>query len=434
MPIDPQSAMGFLHMPTLFGRGRALALGLVATILLSLPASAEPLGSDLAQLLDQMERSHPALAAATASRDAAAAEVEIAGALDDPQFEASFEDIDRKENSPLPQRVGSIFYRIEQTFPLGGKRTLRREIAKAGVAEAATERTQTELDLKAQMKTAFAQHYLALLTADVTKKEGKTLNNLAEVAQERYAQGLGRQQEAIEAQAEQAGLAGALADTERDRLIAVSRINALIDRPLDAPLAVPAGLPPVPGISRLDLAGLLAQAEERSPALAQRAAAIDGATAASELAQRNWYPDLTLGVTVVDEDRDISGYEAKVGFNIPLQWGLRRAQQGQAKAKLAEERARSLTARVELSTQIAETFQNLRAVTTREEAMRKEQLPRLSEAVEAAQRAYAVNQADLADALGAVRRLKQAELEHLGMLFEQQTLLAELERLVGGEL
>jgi hypothetical protein len=45
-----------------------------------------------------------------------------------------------------------------------------------------------------------------------------------------------------------------------------------------------------------------------------------------------------------------------------------------------------------------------------------------------------VDQAELADALGAVRRLKQAELEHLGMLFEQQTLLAELERLIGGEL
>ncbi|HET6157755.1 MAG TPA: TolC family protein [Dongiaceae bacterium] len=421
-------------MPTLFGRGRALALGLVATTVLSLPASAEPLGSDLGRLLDEMERSHPALAAATASRDAAAAEVEIAGALDDPQFEASFEDIDREENSPLPQRVGSIFYRIEQTFPLGGKRTLRREIAKAGVAEAATERTQTELDLKAQMKTAFAQHYLALLTADVTKKEGETLDNLAEVARERYAQGLGRQQEAIEAQAEQAGLAAALADAERDRLIAVSRINALIDHPLDAPLTPPAALPPVPDVSHLDLTTLLAQAQERSPALAQRAAAINGASAASELAERNWYPDLTLGVTVVDEDRDISGYEAKVGFNIPLQWGLRRAQQGQAKAKLAEARARSLAARVELSTQIAETLQNLRAATIREETMRKEQLPRLSEAVEAAQRAYAVDQADLADALGAMRRLRQAELEHLGMLFEQQTLLAQLERLVGGEL
>jgi len=356
------------------------------------------------------------------------------GSLEDPEFEISFEDIDREEDGPLPQRLGSIFYSVEQTFPLGGKRTLRREIAKAGVAEAATERAQTLVGLTAQMKTAFAQHYLALLTAEVTRKEGDALRDLAEVAQERYAQGLGRQQEAIEAAAELATLTSALADAERDRLIAVSRINALIDRPLEAPLAPPTALPPVPDVARLDLAQLLTQADERSPALAQRNAAIDGATAATRLAERNWYPDVTLGVSVVDEDRDISGYEAKVGFNIPLQWSLRRAEQGQAKAKLAEARARSSAARIELSNQISETLQNLRAVTIREETMRKEQLPRLEEAVEAARRAYAVDQAEVSDALAALRRLKQVELEHLGMLFEQQTLLAELERLVGGEL
>lgn len=421
-------------MLTLSGNHRALVLGVATMLLLALPARAEPLGSDLPQLLDAMEQSHPALNAAAASRDAAAADVEIAGALDDPQFEVSFEDIDREEDGPLPQRLGSIFYSVEQTFPLGGKRTLRREIAQAGVAEAATERAQTLVDLKAQMKSAFAQHYLALLTAEVTRKEGGSLRDLAEVAQERYAQGLGRQQEAIEAAAELAALTSALADAERDRLIAVSRINALIDRPLEAPLAPPTALPPVPDVARLDLAGLLAQADERSPALAQRNAAIEGATAATRLAERNWYPDLTLGVSVVDEDRDISGYEAKVGFNIPLQWGLRRAEQGQAKARLAEARSRSSATRIELSNEISETLQNLRAVTIREATMREEQLPRLEEAVEAARRAYAVDQAELSDALAALRRLKQLELEHLGMLFEQQTLLAELERLVGGEL
>lgn len=413
---------------------RALALGFAALISLPLSALAEPLGSDLPQLLDAMEKSHPALNAAVSSRDAAAAEVEIAGALDDPQFEISFEDIDREDSTPLPQRLGSIFYSIEQTFPLGGKRSLRREVAKAGVAEAAVERDQVLLDLTAQMKTAFAQHYLALLTAETIEKEGETLRDLTEIAQERYAQGLGRQQDAIEAAAEQAGVAGALADADRDRNIAINRINALLGQPLDAPLASPAVLPVVPDVAGLTLSDLLEEAEQRSPILTQKAAAIQGATAASELAQRNWYPDLTLGVSVVDEDREISGYEAKIGFNVPLQWGLRRAEQGQAKARLAEARARSSAARIEVSMQIAEALQNLRAVAIREKTMRTEQLPRLADAVAAAQRAYAVDQAELADALGASRRLKQAELDHIGMLFEQQTLLAELERLVGGGL
>jgi outer membrane protein, heavy metal efflux system len=415
-------------------RRPAFALALAAMVLRATPALAEPLGSDLAALLDSMKKSHPALIAAGFSRDAAAAEVEIAGALDDPQFEVSFEDIDREQSSPLPQRLGSIFYSIEQTFPLGGKRVLRREIAKAGVAEAAVERDRVLLDLTAQMKTAYAQHYLALLAAQTIKQEGQALEQLAAIAQERYAQGLGQQQEAVEAAAEQATVAGALADAERDRQIGISRINALLGRPLDAPLAPPATLPIVPNVTPLIITDLLARAEARSPLLAQRVAAIQGASAASELAERNWYPDLTVGVSVVDQDRDISGYEARIGFNVPLQWGLRRAQQSQAKARLAEARARSAATRIELSKQVAEILQSMRAVKVREETMRREQLPRLADAVAAAQRAYAADQADLADALGAARRLKQAELEHIAMLFEQQTLLAELERLIGGEL
>lgn len=421
-------------MSNVFAHGRALAIGLAATLLLSLQAAAAPLGSDLTELLGAMEHSHPALAAAASSRDAAAAEVDIAGALPDPQFEASFEDIDREPDGIAPDRLGSIYYKVDQTFPLGGKRTLRRAIAKAGIAEAATERDQTLLDLTAEMKKAFARHYLAMHAAKTIDEEGATLRDLAEIAKQRYAQGLGRQQEAIEAEAELATLDIARADAERDRAVAVGKINALLGRPVDSPLAPPSTLPPVPDIGTLSVSDLIARAEGRSPALAARNAAIEGATASSELADRNWYPDLTVGVSLVDEDRDIAGYEARIGFNIPLQWGLRQAQQGQARAKLAEAKARAAASRVELSGAVAEALENLRAASTREATMRTKQLPRLEEAVQAAQRAYAVDQADLADAISATRRLKQAEIEHIGMLYQQQALLAELERLVGGSL
>ena len=412
----------------------ALTLGACVLVLAPLSAFAEPLGANLPQLLAAMEQSHPALSAAAAAREAASAQVEIAGSLEDPQFEASFEDIDREAGGPLPESLGSIFYNIDQTFPLGGKRTLRREIAKAGVAEAATDRDQTLLDLTAEMKIAFARHFLALHAAKTIEQEGHTLRDLAEIAKERYAQGLGRQQEAIEAEAEVATLDGALAEAVRDRAIAIGRINALIGRPVEAPLAAPVVLPAVPNAAKLNLADLIALAEARSPALAARNAAIEGATASRDLADRNWYPDLTLGVSVVDEDRDLTGYEARVGFNIPIQWGLRRAERGQAKVKLAEARARASATRIELANQVQDALQNLRAASVREAAMRTKQLPLLEEAVQAAQRAYAVDQADLADAIGATRRLKQAEIEHIGMLFEQQTLLAELERLIGGSL
>lgn len=421
-------------MSDLYVHCRALALGAFLLFLAPVSASAEELGANLQQLLDLMEQSHPALSAASASRDAAAEEVKIASALPDPQFEASFEDINREPGGIAPDRLGSIYYKVDQTFPLGGKQTLRREIAKADIGVAATERDQTLLDLTAEMTKAFAQHYHALLTARTIDEESATLRDLVEIAKQRYAQGLGRQQEAIEAEAELATLDIAQADAERDRAVAVGKINALLGRPVNSPLAAPSVLPPAPDAGTLNVSDLIARAEGRSPALAAHNAAIQGASASSKLADRNWYPDLTVGVSLVDEDRDLAGYEARIGFNIPLQWGLRHAQQRQARAKLAEAKARAAASRVELSGAVVEALQNLRAASAREAAMRTKQLPRLEEAVQAALRGYAVDQADLADAIGATRRLKQAEIEHIGMLYQRQVLLAELERLVGGSL
>src|SRR5688500_13510673 len=90
---------------------RSFALGALVLVLFPLSALAEPLGANLQQLLDAMEQSHPALSAAAAAREAATAQVEIAGSLADPQFEASFEDIDREAGGPLPESLGSIFYK-----------------------------------------------------------------------------------------------------------------------------------------------------------------------------------------------------------------------------------------------------------------------------------------------------------------------------------
>ena len=66
---------------------------------------------------------------------------------------------------------------------------------------------------------------------------------------------------------------------------------------------------------------------------------------AAELVRRNWYPDVTLGVSVFDEDggndREFGGYEAMVSFAVPLQWGLRRAREGEAVRRGSPRRGRA---------------------------------------------------------------------------------------------
>ena len=86
-----------------------------------------------------------------------------------------------------------------------------------------------------------------------------------------------------------------------------------------------------------------------------------------ELVRRNWYPDVTLGVTVYDEDgaerRQFGGYEAMIVVGVPLQWGLRGAR-AEAKAKLAASRARRESTEADLRGNIEESWWALEACAT----------------------------------------------------------------------
>ena len=65
-----------------------------------------------------------------------------------------------------------------------------------------------------------------------------------------------------------------------------------------------------------------------------------------ELVRRTWYPDVTLGLSVYDEDgadsRPFGGYEAMISLAIPLQWeavrGARARREGEARGLLSQAR------------------------------------------------------------------------------------------------
>ena len=92
--------------------------------------AAAPLGRDVEGLVAHVREFSPALQAAVLEADAATARAAGAYSLDDPTFRVSFEDLERGDGV-APRRLGSIFYTVEQEFPLWGKRGLRRDVALA---------------------------------------------------------------------------------------------------------------------------------------------------------------------------------------------------------------------------------------------------------------------------------------------------------------
>jgi len=414
----------------------ATVLGLGSnSVLAQIPVSeSRTLGSDATELVEYVRRFNPELAAMVLESEATAARIEAADSLPDPTFRASFEDIDRRSGRLLPERLGSVFYSIAQEFPLWGKRGLRRSIAQADATEARSRTQATAVELTARVKVAFAQYYQASHAIRVTEEIRALLRTVSNIAQTRVAQGIGSQQDAIRAEIEKVALSASLAGLERDRRVAQARMNALLDRQPGAPLAEPRALRPLPPEEALHVDEMIGRALAANPVLAADRARIAGAEDTRKLAEKAWYPDVTLGVTAVDRDRQLSGYEAMVEVKIPLQWDLKKAEISSAAAKLGASRARLQATAAKLRGEIEELFWSLATARRVERLLRDNLLPQVQAAYRSALASYQQARGDLAAVLEADQRVRQVRLDQLKVQTEQQTLLAELERLIGDDL
>jgi outer membrane protein TolC len=395
-------------------------------------------GARLDELLAMARQMNPDVAAAALETQAALARVGAVGRLPDPMFRTELWDVRAARDSALPQAPGQVKYTIEQTVPLWGKRDLERKVAEAEAGSAEQQRRVVETELAMRVKTVFAGSYGTEETIRVTEQLLDTVAATARLAESRYSQGRGNQQDVVTAEVERGRLQADLARLDGQRRAWRAQMNALLNRPASAPLAPPQGLRPVPNTDAVPVTELLERARRDNPQLASEQATISAAERNAELVQKNWYPDPTFGFTVFDEDgsngRQFGGYEAMLSFAIPLQWGLRHAQEQQALASAAASRKRREATSAELQGQLEQAWWALDAARRSETILRDINIPQSSVALQSALASYQLGRADLPSVLLAEQAVLRVTLDRIALLVDQQMRLAEVERAIGGDL
>lgn len=400
----------------------------------SAPPPAPVPGATVEELLTIARRLNPTVAAAALETEAALARASIAGELADPNFRVEFNDNERMGNSLFPDRLGTRTFSIQQAFPLGGKRELKREIAQADVRQADGKRRSAEAELMARVKIVFAQLYRASQTRLVLDELRQTTGTLLGIAEARYAQGLGSIQDTLRARIEASMLEGELARADAERAGQKSRLNALLNRPAEAPLGDPRLLRPLPDPGLLILPRLIDQARRSNPEIASETAAIEAADGTTRLAERAWYPDIAVGVGVVERSARITAYEATLEFNIPLRWGLRDGQRRESVAMAAAARSRREAATAQTEAELGESVAMLDSLRRIAKLLEDTTVPQSRAALRAGMQAYELSRLDATAVVDAAIRLRQAQLELLKTRAEQQIQLANIERLIGDDL
>jgi cobalt-zinc-cadmium efflux system outer membrane protein len=390
--------------------------------------------STVTDYLTYAVRSNPELQAAYHRWAAVLAQVDEAKTLPDPKLTYAYY-IEQVETRVGPQRqkVG-----LSQTLPLFGKLGLRFDTAHEGAEAEHARYAALRRGLFYRVQNAYYEYYYLARAIAITEENIDLVTDLETVARAKYRAGTLPQADLIKAQVELGELENrlrSLRDLERPVL---ARFNATLNRSSDAPLPRPKEIPEV----NVDLSDeeVFTWLRERNPELWAINHHAAKEKAASILARKERYPDITLGVEYIDTGDalmrgvDDSGKDpvvAMVSITVPF-WQTRykaieRAADSRYAAALEERTAREndLVAGLEMA------LYNFRDAERKIGLYRDALIPKAEQSLEVSQQAFAAGELDFLDLIEAERTLLEFRLSYERALADRAQRLAEIEMLVG---
>lgn len=357
-----------------------------------------------------------------------------AGTLPDPRFTfAYYLRAVETRVGPQEEMVG-----ISQTFPWFGRLGLQRSIAaKAAIAAGARFKNQRR-QLFYDVDRAYAEYWYLRRAAAVLRENLELVNSLEAVALVKYRSGKARHSDLMDVQIEAARLQDRLSSLEVQQRHLRTRLNSLLSRPADAPLALPDTLPADTLQSSLDTLSVRLKGAHPELAEARAESAREGLKI--RLARKAYYPDIMLGLDYIKTgnalmagtpDNSKDPLIARLSINLPL-W--RSAYAGQVKAaeasyasqlQMQQARENELLARLEVA------YYSYRDISRQERLYRNTLLPRAEDAYGVLETRFATGEGPFSDLIASYQRKLEFSLMLQRIRADRFIRLAELGYLGG---
>jgi cobalt-zinc-cadmium efflux system outer membrane protein len=415
-------------MPTRRKIHGGLIVAFTGLLCLAVSARADSLESLVQEALER----NPEIAAARKNWEAMKARIPQARALDDPMIGV---DVERSDTT----RFGTFSdneWMIAQDIPWFGKRELRGRVEEGMARKAELEYRAKILEVTAMVKQAWYDLWQAQGEIRINEDNKALMQQFVTIATAKYEVGKSSQADVLKAQTTLSKLIEDRFDRDRELQRALAELNQQLRRPPEAPLDAEPQTP-VPvftfSLKELQHAALQNRPELRAFALG----VIPSAEASVALAKKNYAPDFQFRV----EARQFNGrsgiqeYDTGVFINFP--WINRKKYNSAiSEAKFNLERYSEDYEAMKLKTaaEVKKLHDGLRVMEHHYHLFIEKIIPQQRSAVAAARAGYEVDRGDFLDLLDAQRMLLEFEMQNLHHAAEFQRLLAELQRVVGGEL
>ena len=395
--------------------------------------------SALAALVDEGLANNQQLQSQRSKIDAMRREIWAAGALDDPQLGLALLNLPvdtwRFNQEPMTQKQVSI----AQKFPWFGKLDLKTQQAVLAAKIAEARWRGQRLALARKIITAYFDLALAVRGDQINAQLMTLVKQLLQSSENRYAGGMGLQQDVLQAQVELSRLTDEQNNLADRRRTQNRKLNELLNRPAFQAVT-PVVRMPMPPMD-LDFRWLEKLALRQNPEIVARGLSMEQAAVGVDLARKAFYPDFNVKLAYGFREDDRLGAErpdffsAGVNLNIPLYQTRKQAPLLEAAAKSRQAAAEalhdlqlSLPHRVETVHSAVQRLQDSYKLYTGTLLLQARQW------ADSAQSAYEVGKLEFNSMINAQMQVLRLQLQADTYLYRLYQKRADLEALIGAPL
>jgi cobalt-zinc-cadmium efflux system outer membrane protein len=389
----------------LFAAGSAMAQD-ASSVRATLPDPA------LDSLVSTAIQNTPELAAARAALEAARRRVQPARTLDDPSLSTTYQNDGRAIS--LGKAEGSFFgLMLSQPIRWPGQLNLAGQAAESEAREVESGTLgRAGLMIEARVRNARAIDRLV-------EERRDTARQIEATTRDRYAAGLGVQQDILRAQVELARI-DELKATQRAVIASrLAELNRLLGLPQDAARNTPADLPRPAELS--PTATWVASTFSRSPEAAGARQGIETGRLRVQIAKKNFLPDFVVsGGSMYRGNWEMGPmWQVGVGVSLPV-WANKRQQNqlAEAQARIAEQTAQTDVVGLELELRTRERIAQLETANEVATLYREKIVPLDQLSYESALASYSAGKVPFITVFEAVNALYGDRATYLGRLAE----------------
>ncbi len=410
--------------------------------------------SDLNSLVHAGLQANPAIHATAHAQAAARARIGPAASWADPILGVGLTDLPIARPGFYDSFTMKVV-RVTQTVPFAGAPAARARVADREAAAAGYRVDATRLETVQQIKDAYYDLAFLDRALAIVQRSHDVLVELGHVSDARYSTGTGSQQDALKAGIEAARLADQAATLREQRVAALARLNAMLDRPSDTPVdspAVPnaviqAALPDsAAGVSFVSpvlgdatarapfpaLRDLQDEAVRLSPTLREHEAMVSADAGRVDVARKERAPDVDVSLEYGQRSGFSDFVTAMVSLPVPIHSGRKQGQMVvEARSRLAADEAEHHVATNDIRATVASEYAEVERARTQLALYAKAIVPQATASLHSATVSYQAGRGDFATVLLAQATVFQYDIEHERALTDFAKGLAKLERTVG---